>query len=345
MDWKRHRLPIAGALFAVLLGLAVWKLGEHDEESAVVDPEVSSLLPDFVGDEIDRLEIRRPGEEPIVLEKKGSKWRVTSPVQADADESVVSTAIDKLDDLEVMDLAASKAAHHERLGVTDDAAVHVIVGRDGGKEWGHLLIGSYRGGNTMVRKAGEERVAAVRGSIKYAFNKSLRDWRDRRIVDVQPKRLVFLRFENEHGRFAFEREPGGSWRLAEGTMLERFDPDKVADVASSLARMRASDFAPAGVEEAVSGLGEGAARVVLHVAPEKKDDKGDGGVPAGAPEEIVLRLGKQVEGKEQFYLRREGRDVVYLVSKYLAERLRPEPSRFQRTEEEKKSGEGDGESS
>ncbi len=335
MDWRRHRLPIAGVLFAALLGLAIWKLGERNEEGAVVDPDAASLLPDLVATEIDRLEIRRPKEEPIVIEKKSGKWRITAPLQAEADETAVSTALDKLDDLEVMDLAATKAAHHERLGVTDEEAVHVVVGRDGGKEWIHLLIGSYRGGNTMVRKAGDDRVAAVRGSIKYAFNKALRDWRDRRVVDIEPKRVVFARFENEHGRFAFEREPGGTWRLAEGTVLERFDPDKVAGVVSSLARMRASDFAEADVDEAVSGLGAGAARVLLRISPEAKEGDGDGGAPSEPSEQIVLLLGKQVEGKEQFHLRREGRDVVYLVSKYLAERLRPAADRFQRPEEKK----------
>ncbi len=343
MSWKRHRLPIAGVVFAGLLALAVWKLGERNEESAAIDPEASALLPDLEGDDIDRLEIRRPDEEPIVLEKKGDAWVLTAPVKADADKTAVSTAVDKLDDLEVMDVAATKAAHHDKLEVSDEKAVHVIVGRDGGKEWVHLLIGAYRGGNTMVRKAGDDRVAAVKGSIKYAFNKPLRDWRDRHIVDVDAKRIVGLRFENDHGRFAFERNPGGTWKQAEGTTLERFDPDKVASVATALARMSASDFAPADATPETTGLGEGAATVLLRIAPERKGapDGGtpDGGAaaPSGPVEEVVLRLGGQVEGKEQFYLQRQGRNTIYVVSKYLADRLRPEASRFQ--QEEKKEGE------
>ena len=344
MSWKRHRLPIAGVVFAGLLALAVWKLGERNEESAAIDPEAAALLPDLKGDEIDRLEIRRPDDKPIVLEKKGDKWVLTAPVKADADPTAVSTAIDKLDELEVLDVAATKAAHHDKLEVTDEKAVHVIVGRDGGKEWVHLLIGAYRGGNTMVRKEGDERVAAVKGSIKYAFNKPVRDWRDRRIVDVDAKRIVGLRFENDHGRFAFERKPGGTWKLAEGTTLDRFDPDKVASVVNSLERMRASDFAPADATAETTGLGEGAATVVLRIAPERKDgpDGGpaDGGTaaPAGPVEQVVLKLGKQLEGKEQFYLQRQGRDTVYVISKYLADRLRPEASRFQKEEEKKEEG-------
>ena len=125
---------------------------------------------------------------------------MTAPVDAETDESAISTALDKLGEMDVTGIAASREENYELLEV-DDSGIQVTVHQ--GDETVELIIGAYRGRNTMVRVAGEPSVFQVAGSIKYAFNKELKDCRNRRVLAVQADRVRRIHFESENGDYTF----------------------------------------------------------------------------------------------------------------------------------------------
>lgn len=362
MDWERHRLLIMGVVAAALVGATWWAVSSETGDTPPDETEEAPTLPELERDDITALEITRPAEEgegTIRLERDGETWRVTSPVQALAADTSVSTALDKLTDLEVAGRAASSAEHHEHLEVDAEHGIHVVA-QAGGETVFDGWIGAFRSGNTMVRLEGQDEVLMVRGSIKFAFNKPVRDWRDRGITDLESGRIARLSFTNENGAWTFEKR-GDAWAQVvaedaeEGAAVENFDATRVRTLASSLARMRAADFAPADANAASLGFGEGAARVEIGLtapatedeadedeAPEEEATAEEGaeeGAAEGEAEEaepasptitetVVLLVGNEAE-ESQRYVMVEGNETIFLVSRFMADRLLPNVEAFQ----------------
>jgi hypothetical protein len=362
MDWEKNRLAIGAIALVAIIGIAVWASQRQEEQmgedaDTEVAEEMPDLLPDLDKDEIDELEIHRP-DTPVVRLTKVSdgEWRVAEPVDAPADLTTVNTALDKLDEMTMVRIAATNSANHERLEVTPETGIRVIV-RGGGSELANLIFGTYGNRATMIRPEGEDRVAAAEGSLKFAFNKEVKDWRNRRVVDVPPADVVAIHFQNEQGSWRFERGEGDEWGQAEGEQeIERFGSARVQSTVSSLARMRATDFAPEEIDAAAAGLGEGESVVTLYVreSSEDGDEEGEaegegegeaeeeGEAEAEAPmQEIVLRLGNEhTDESNTFYLMRDGDPVMYLVSSYLAERIDAGLEDFQTAEPGEEGAEG-----
>lgn len=360
MDWERHRLLIMGVVAAALVGATWWAVSSETGDTPVDETEEAPTLPELERDDITALEITRPAEEgegTIRLERDGESWRVTSPVEAAAAETSVSTALDKLTDLEVVGRAASSAQHHEHLEVDAEHGIHVVA-QAGGETVFDGWIGAFRSGNTMVRLDGQEEVLMVRGSIKFAFNKPVRDWRDRSITDLESGRIARLSFQREGASYTFEKR-GDAWAqvlpedAAEDAGIENYDATRVRTMASSLARMRAADFAAADATPASLGFGEGAARVEIGLVaaePEAAEGEeeaegeeqgeeaaegaegaeGEAAEPASPTlaETVVLLVGNEAE-ESQRYVMIEGDETIYLVSRFMADRLLPDAEDFQ----------------
>ncbi len=364
MDLQKNRLAIGAVVLLLLLGVAVWQIrARQGEQEQITTAEPEGDLPEIDKDEITSLEITTPGEEghTVRLAKVDNTWRVVAPLDAPADEATVRTALEKLDELEVQRVAASNADNYERLEVDEAHAVRVIA-KKGEEIVANLLIGAFGGGSTMVRVDGETEVLAVRGSIKFAFNKELKEWRDREIVDVATSDVRDVTVTNEHGTFHFARgaapppppptppaegetpppppEPPATdaWGPApEQAAIERFSASKVQTLVSSFTRLRATDFAATDVTADRAGLTTPAATVTMVVQPEAPEGEGDGEhpptTPPPAPETIVLELGGPTEaGGSQFYLRRRGDDTIFVVTQFVADKLKANTDAFQEAE-------------
>ncbi len=346
-----NRLMIAAVAFVALLGGLIYVVNQRAEETP--DPESTEVpeLPEISRDAITAVTITRPGEEgaepeTVTLSKVGDVWRVTAPIDADADTTAVDTVLDKLAELEVQGLAASNPENHERLEVGDNG-IRVEV-KAGDNVIANLIIGAYRSRNTMVRVEGEDAVVSVRGSIKYAFNKELKDWRNRRVANEDPADVIAARFESENGIFEFLRNEESEWVQAEGAEeIERFGPTKVQSIVSSIARMRAVNFADADVTREATGLDTPSGTVTLTIrsgseseaeadgdADGETEGEAEAAQPAAGTSTIVLRVGTTVGEDEngERYLERDGDSTVYLISNYLADRMRPDTEKFQAPE-------------
>ena len=351
MDWQKNRVIIGVVVLVVLAGLTVWAFRSQPSDTPEDDGDEAAVeLPDIDKAEITSLEVRRPAAddqpaETIRLEKRGEAWWVVEPVEAEADQTVVDTALDKLDELEVDRVAATNAENHARLEVDAEHAVRVIA-KGGDETLLDVYLGSFGGGATMVRREGEDVVLAVDGSLKFAFNKPVKDWRNRRVLDVSPTDVTRVAFETTDGTWRFERNAEDEWTGVEGQAeIESFSSAKVQSAVASLARMRAVDFAAPDVTAEQAGLGEGAAIARLTVrqraegedAEEEEEAARDGGAAEEAPaepvqtEEVVLRVGNE-SGDGQFYLQREGDDTIFVVSRFLADKIRVNAESFVQSE-------------
>ena len=312
-----NKLLTAVVILAALLAITVWQFNarEHEDTRA---PEVTVKLPKLKKDDIDELRISQPDKPAVVLKKTDKTWSLVEPLKAAADHSAVDGALAKLDELEVVGVAATKPENYATLEVDDKKALHVTA-KKGDKALADLLIGTYRGGNTMVREQGATNVATVKGSIRYAFDKDIKDWRDREVLVINSEQVKGVTFENPKGTFKFVKE-GKEWKqapLAKGEKpIPNFDGGKVLSHVGTATSMHAQDFAPSEVTADAAGVG----------------DKPDGLVTlsvesdAGA-EQYVLRAGhKRDDGN--YYMRREGKDAIFIVSDFSGSRMIPGADAF-----------------
>ena len=120
--------------------------------------------------------------------------------------------------------------------------------------------------------------AAVIGLVLWGLRSILKDWRNKKILDEAPEEVVAIRFENTNGAFSFLRGGEGAWTQAEGeTPIERFGSTRVQSLVSSLANMRAVDFAAADVDHSAAGFDEPTGTVTLEIR--------EGEAPAPEPAE------------------------------------------------------------
>jgi hypothetical protein len=202
-----------------------------------------------------------------------------------------------------------------------------------------------------VRIEGQDAVGMVNGSIRFAFSRDLKDWRDRAILDVDSDAVREVAWVGPNGSFRFtrpmttpaapaegEEAPAptlGDWTIAEVsyvpsvegdagapaarlTTIAGFQPSKVRTLVSGLARLRAADFAAVGVTREQAGFTESSPRVTLTL--------GEG---ASATREVIRLGGAVPEASDQFYAMRDGQETIYVVSRYHSTRIHPTASEFQ----------------
>lgn len=315
MDWRKNRVAIGAVAFLALLALTIWLVNRRDRapKSEVALPSI-----EVERDAITSIQVTKPGDTSVVLTEVDGTWRVTSPLEAVADENNVKSALDRISELKINRVVASRPENYARLQVDDANAVHVVV-KAKDDVVADLKVGKYANGLTMVRVADREEVFGASGSLRYAFDRELKAWRDRKIVDVDPSNVKTVRFEANGATFAFERQPDG-WKATDvPKSLSDFDPRKVTSLVSMIARLTATDFAPEEMSAARAGLTEPSGKVTLRVE--------------GEPEPIVLELGDDTEDAASVHLRRQGEPIIHLISKYMANRLRPDAKAFERIAE------------
>ncbi len=343
MDLRKNRLPLAVVLLVLLGGGTVLALRSRDSESGS-SGATAAELPTIERDAITALEITRPGAPTVRLVRNGDEWQLAAPLESPVEQSTVNTALDKLSSLEARGVAATRAANHAALEVDPEHAIHVVA-FGGDDELANLWIGSMRSANTMVRVDGEDAVIAARGSIKYAFDKEVKEWRDRRILQEEPAHVRAIAFDFGEQHLRFERGADDAWTQAAGQApIERFSASKVQSIVSSLARLRAVDFAAPELDAAGAGLATPAATVTLTIAappPAAPAAPAEGeaaaedpapAAPAPEPRTVVLRLGGNADNTGNAYVQKDGAGLIYTISGYVAERMHPETSLFQAPE-------------
>lgn len=320
MDLQKNRILIASGVLVVLLGGVYYLDYRRRAEYSDAAAEEESPLPPIVRDQISAVEITRPDQPVVKLEKRDGSFRVVAPVDYPADPANVDGLLDKLAELEFVSIVARNPSSHATLEVDDAHAIHVKA--NVGSRTVELRIGAYRGGNTMVRVGTSNDVIAVRGSLRYAFAREVREWRDRTVADVTPADVKRVKFTSDLGTWEFARDENGTFAPV-GATIERFDATRVDGIVGALARLRATDFGSES-DVAAANLAAPRGRVSLHVEVAAGPDGGVARV-----EDIELLLGAARTDSSDVYVQRQGNPTVYVAASHLADKLRPERSAFQ----------------
>ncbi|MBL8242367.1 MAG: DUF4340 domain-containing protein [Bryobacterales bacterium] len=210
MDPKR--LMIA-ALVLIGLSGALWWSNKQEQKPAASPDDAPKVL-EIPQDQINKIEIRRMGAEPVVL-TKGAGWGIAAPVKLPADGDAVNAMVATLAVLTSERLVDEKAADFKPYGLAAPI-LSLVVGRADGKSHTlHLGDNAPSGAAAYARVEGEQRLFLVPSATRAALEKTWRDLRDKRLLPFDAEKVTRV----ELGAIAFGKNSGNAWTIVQPKAL------------------------------------------------------------------------------------------------------------------------------
>lgn len=225
-------------------------------------------------------------DRAITLKKtKGGRWRMTQPVEADADESTVDNLITAVVDAEVKRTLDEAPQDLTVYGLNAPVMKLKLTLQDG-KSLPLVSLGKDTpvGFSVYAQKEGEQKILLVPQTLRTGLTKEVKDLRDRTIVtftDEEVKKVEIRTAGNE----VVLHKADGEWRL-EKPLSGKADDAEVRTFLANLRSIRAQDFLEDPLLEAKDlglappqlavtlTLGEDSTQKTILLGNEKSDEKG-----------------------------------------------------------------------
>ena len=303
-----RKTTIALVVFVVLLGL-VYLLVKRPEKGERVG-ERPRPLSKITAAQIKQVTVTAKGTT-VVLARDGKGWKVTKPVTYPADKYAVDTMVEKIEKLETGDLVTEQPSRHAEYEVDDKGGVHVVVS-DGSKTLADFRLGKTIEDFTMLRPAGKSQVYQAVGSLRFVFERELKNWRNRSVIEFKQEEARKLDVTTEAGRVLLARpDEKTPWKVESSTSpIDRLDDAVPTNLLSTLYSLSAFDFAD-GIAPDKSGLDKPRATI---------------GVTLKGGRQLTLLVGNRKD--DDTWVQRKGEPQVFIIKKYTLENLLRRPIDF-----------------
>jgi uncharacterized protein (DUF2147 family) len=155
--------------------------------------------------------------------------------------------------------------------------------------------------------------------MRYAFDKVVKDWRDRAVSGLTAEMVTAISFQNKDGTFSFVKE-GTEWKQAPSDKkIPNFESGKIVSLVGTATSMRANDFAADDANADAVGVG---AKPVGKVTLNTSGDAGS--------QQVVLLVGNKRD--DGYYLKNEAKSPIYVVSDFAGSRMLSGADKFVKDE-------------
>lgn len=256
-------LIIFGALL-VITGVVKWS------GSGNVSQGLKSKVLNFDASKIDHIKINESGGKDFVLKREGRKWQVRragSEQWYKADTNAVYSSLDQLNSLMPQAIVTRDPTQFIRYQV-DTSGTRVSL-MQGTKPVAGVVIGKfvYAGGesaNSYVRPVNTNTVYSVNGFLSSNFKRTLDDWRDKRIWQLNRHHIKQIDMEYPaDSSFSMINVGTNEWMYKSDTLKS----EDVSDMIDRLASLNADSFAD---NVKIGDFGEPLYRIVLHMEGNSK---------------------------------------------------------------------------
>jgi hypothetical protein len=183
---KKLQLIAAALVLAALIAGLYWSNHQQPiEEAAKIAANAPIKILSVGEGDFTNIEIKKKDGDDVVLSKIGpTSWKITSPRTLDADKDQVSDLLDTLSSVSADRVIEEKAADLKPYGLADPAIKISYVLNGGNPQ--NLLIGddTPAGSSAYATLASDSRVFTITSTKKAAFDKSLKDLRDKRLLPI-----------------------------------------------------------------------------------------------------------------------------------------------------------------
>jgi hypothetical protein len=236
----------------VILGGYAWWANRHPtpdtSSTAATSPKILSLS----ADQITSIRMAKTGAEPLVVTKSGSAWQITAPQTLPADADSIAALTGAVSPLTSDRLIEEHPASLTPFGLDHPASEVEVTTKDGKTR--KLLFGSdtVSGSNTYAKLDGDSKVYTVASNSKTAFDKSVNDLRDKRLMTINSDKITSVTLAAKGPAVEFNKNSSGDWQITKPKPM-RADGGAVDDLVTKLkdakmdfsATPTASDFAGA----------------------------------------------------------------------------------------------------
>lgn len=263
---KLGGLLLAAAVFCSLAGVLYWS--DHRKPTpATVSADTPPPILKLDQRSITRVELKKPGADPIVLSKDGTDWKITAPKNLNADPTVVSGMLSTLSSLNSERVIEDKATNLKQYGL-DPASFQADVTEKNNKTQ-QLMIGDATptGNAHYVELAGDPRVFTVPNYTESEIDRSLNDLRDKQLVTLSADKVSQLELSGKNGNIEFGRSKD-EWQILKPKPM-RANSDEVGELVSKITNARMNLTGPDSDEkQADAGFAHGTPVVSAKVTSE-----------------------------------------------------------------------------
>jgi hypothetical protein len=239
-------------------------------------------------------------------------WEMLKPVKYKADKYSADSVIEKLENLEFGDLVTERKDKHAEYDLTGDNVIHVVVFDKKKQKMADFYLGKVLSDYTMFRVDGKAEVWQAVGSVRFAFEREVKNWRDRTIVDFKQEDARKLAVTTAGGTVTLSRpDDKGSWKVEQSPLpIDQLDDSTVTNLLTSLYSLSAFDFADGkSLEDA------GLEQPVATITATLKDGK-----------QVSLLVGGHKD--EDYWVKRADAPQVFVLKKHTVESLLLRPIDF-----------------
>jgi hypothetical protein len=200
------------------------------------DAETAFVIPALEPTDVDTVIFASPSDT-VVLARSGGDWTVNG---FEASYSELDSFFGALSDSSDAELVSTGATVHERMEV-DAASATRIRFVDGATTVADVLVGKSgrRYNSRYVRLDGSDLVYLYVGDVSRFVTRKTDDWRNKRILDLQPDVIQLVAVKRGDERYSLVRD-GAAWRFSTGVPV---DSANVGRLLSQYSALDASGFA------------------------------------------------------------------------------------------------------
>ena len=295
-----RRLCLFTALFIILAGL-YWLLEGPEKNNASREP--GAVLIGFSSANVERITLTTPSADVIVLQRIDAGWQVSAGQDNAyaADSSAVQKLLTTLAALNTGSVVSRNSKRHALYEVSPETGLLIEMADSAQRPIAKLLIGK-SGPNifsTYVRAADSDAVYLVDGILKDKVSKTLSEWRDKSLFELEPGALHSYTVSGDM-RLSLQKK-SGTWQAGDVAVSAK----AVGQLLQSFASLNSVDFSEGPLEE--FGLTE-PARVIT------------AGLENG--ERTSLLFGSDTNAFQQ-YAKTADSDTIYIVEKHILGMLCP----------------------
>lgn len=230
-------LKISGLLTAAgllaILGGTIWYLQKHpkapDTPPAAATPKIFAVAED----QIVGIRIAKSGADAVALRNENGKWLLAEPGQYAADADAVKSITGSLSAFNADRLIDEKPADLSVFGLATPTEEIDVTLKNGVVN--KILLGADTpsGGDTYAKLDGKPAVYTIFASAKTAFDKSVTDLRDKRLVPFNEDKLTTVSITSKGPAFTFGKNAKGEWQIVKPEPM-RADASRVDDIVRRL---------------------------------------------------------------------------------------------------------------
>src|SRR5579872_1957319 len=299
---KLRSLILATIVLVALVGTLYWSNHRKPSDVALNPTESSPAILKLDEASITKVEIKKPGADPVVLAKSPSgSWQITAPKPYNADQTNVSSTLSSLASLNSERVVADKTNNLQQYGLAPASAEIDITEKDNRSQ--KLLLGDTNptGNAVYAMLAGDPHVYTIASYNKNSIAKNLDELRDKRLLPVAADQISRLDITRKGHTIEFGRNKD-EWQILQPKPL-RADSVEVGDLISKLTDAR-MDLSATDSEESPSAFASASPVVSVKVTD-----------PSGS-QDLQIR-----KNKDLYYAKSSAVEGIHKVNTDLAQAL------------------------